>query len=153
MLDGRYEVFACKGKGVFSTVLRARDLHKQISSLTGAPAAAVAGGALAPGTEHPEVAIKVGCVFTLGIFKRVRTCSMYSYLPLWWLPSLCMGTMSAQWRGMTMTHLLTTRTRASSAGPGHNHIRCSSLDCWNPIDGNIRSGQAALNVITAWPRG
>lgn len=25
VLDGRYEVFACKGKGVFSTVLRARD--------------------------------------------------------------------------------------------------------------------------------
>jgi len=25
-MDGRYELFACKGKGVFSTVLRARDL-------------------------------------------------------------------------------------------------------------------------------
>jgi hypothetical protein len=28
VLDARYEVFACKGKGVFSTVLRARDLPK-----------------------------------------------------------------------------------------------------------------------------
>jgi hypothetical protein len=25
-MDGRYELFACKGKGVFSTVLRGRDL-------------------------------------------------------------------------------------------------------------------------------
>lgn len=25
-MDGRYELFACKGKGVFSTVLRARDM-------------------------------------------------------------------------------------------------------------------------------
>jgi hypothetical protein len=28
-------VFACKGKGVFSTVLRARDLARQVSSATG----------------------------------------------------------------------------------------------------------------------
>jgi hypothetical protein len=26
MMDNRYELFACKGKGVFSTVLRARDM-------------------------------------------------------------------------------------------------------------------------------
>lgn len=70
VLDGRYEVFACKGKGVFSTVLRARDLHRQISSLTGAQAAAaLAGGPLAPGTEHPEVAIKVGASLLCDSYK------------------------------------------------------------------------------------
>jgi len=47
MLDGRYEVFACKGKGVFSTVLRARDKLRLLPNpLTGAE-------------EFAEVAIKV----------------------------------------------------------------------------------------------
>lgn len=48
MLDNRYEVFACKGKGVFSTVLRARDKLRLVPHpLTGAE-------------EYAEVAIKVG---------------------------------------------------------------------------------------------
>lgn len=76
MLDGRYEVFACKGKGVFSTVLRARDLQRQISSTTGAPLLGVGPGPLAPGAEHPEVAIKVrgegsGVFRALGLGCRV----------------------------------------------------------------------------------
>jgi serine/threonine-protein kinase PRP4 len=63
VLDARYEVFACKGKGVFSTVLRARDLARQVSSTTGQLLPGVGPGPLAPGAEHPEVAIKVGsCV-------------------------------------------------------------------------------------------
>ena len=28
-MDGRYEVFASNGKGVFSSVVRARDLHRR----------------------------------------------------------------------------------------------------------------------------
>eukprot|EP00879_Flechtneria_rotunda_P014246 GHRR01014883.1.p1 GENE.GHRR01014883.1~~GHRR01014883.1.p1 ORF type:complete len:921 (+),score=358.42 GHRR01014883.1:205-2967(+) len=61
VLDGRYEVFACKGKGVFSTVLRARDLLHPVS--TAAPAtlgqasSRVQSGAGA--AEYAEVAIKV----------------------------------------------------------------------------------------------
>ncbi|GMH38518.1 hypothetical protein BSKO_06402 [Bryopsis sp. KO-2023] len=42
ILDKRYEVFASKGKGVFSTVLRARDKGRRN-----------------PDNEHPEVAIKM----------------------------------------------------------------------------------------------
>ena len=42
VMNERYEVFATHGKGVFSTVLRARDK-----------------GAVLPGGQHPEVAIKV----------------------------------------------------------------------------------------------
>lgn len=42
ILDNRYEVFASKGKGVFSTVLRARDKGRRN-----------------PDNEHPEVAIKM----------------------------------------------------------------------------------------------
>jgi hypothetical protein len=60
VLDARYEVFACKGKGVFSTVLRARDLARQVSTATGQLLPGVGPGPLAPGAEHPEVAIKVG---------------------------------------------------------------------------------------------
>eukprot|EP00882_Tetradesmus_deserticola_P010991 GHRQ01011625.1.p1 GENE.GHRQ01011625.1~~GHRQ01011625.1.p1 ORF type:complete len:460 (+),score=260.92 GHRQ01011625.1:181-1380(+) len=59
LLDARYEVFACKGKGVFSTVLRARDLARQVSSTTGQLLPGVGPGPLAAGAEHPEVAIKV----------------------------------------------------------------------------------------------
>jgi serine/threonine-protein kinase PRP4 len=44
ILDKRYEVFACKGKGVFSTVLRARD---QLRADPNDP------------TQHAEVAIKM----------------------------------------------------------------------------------------------
>jgi hypothetical protein len=61
VLDARYEVFACKGKGVFSTVLRARDLARQVISATGQLLPGVGAGPLAPGAEHPEVAIKVSC--------------------------------------------------------------------------------------------
>lgn len=50
-MDSRYEVFASKGKGVFSTVLRARDLLR-----TATPA--VEGGGGEHG-EHAEVAIKM----------------------------------------------------------------------------------------------
>lgn len=47
VLDNRYEVFACKGKGVFSTVLRARDKLKLVPNpVTGIE-------------EFAEVAIKV----------------------------------------------------------------------------------------------
>jgi hypothetical protein len=47
VLDNRYEVFACKGKGVFSTVLRARDKLKLVPNpITGVE-------------EFAEVAIKV----------------------------------------------------------------------------------------------
>jgi serine/threonine-protein kinase PRP4 len=42
VMDGRYEVFALKGKGVFSTVLRARDLTRREED-----------------NSHPEVAIKM----------------------------------------------------------------------------------------------
>lgn len=55
VLDGRYEVFASKGKGVFSTVLRARDLARLVNIVTGQTVAAGT-----PDSEHPEVAIKVG---------------------------------------------------------------------------------------------
>ena len=47
VMDGRYEVFATHGKGVFSTVLRARD--------RGAPSIDPA----APPGAVPEVAVKV----------------------------------------------------------------------------------------------
>ena len=46
VMDGRYEVFATHGKGVFSTVLRARD--------RGAPS-----DPAAPPGAVPEVAVKV----------------------------------------------------------------------------------------------
>ena len=49
-MNDRYEVFATHGKGVFSTVLRARDL-KPVDE-KGKPLAVV-------GTAYPEVAIKV----------------------------------------------------------------------------------------------
>lgn len=45
MMDERYEVFDTLGKGVFSTVLRARDTaHKTALG------------------KHPEVAVKVGLI-------------------------------------------------------------------------------------------
>ncbi|CAG9466171.1 unnamed protein product [Pedinophyceae sp. YPF-701] len=50
-LDGRYEVFASHGRGVFGSVLRARDLH--------APSQVVAAPGGAAVEEKPEVAIKV----------------------------------------------------------------------------------------------
>jgi hypothetical protein len=54
VMDSRYEVYASVGKGVFGTVLRARDLLRQ------EPAAAAAGaGAGAGAGHHPEVAIKM----------------------------------------------------------------------------------------------
>jgi len=51
--DGRYEVFATHGKGVFSTVLRARDLASAIGNGTTAAGAAAAGMA-ANVEEKPE---------------------------------------------------------------------------------------------------
>lgn len=51
--DGRYEVFATHGKGVFSTVLRARDLASAIGNGTTAAGAAAAGVA-ANVEEKPE---------------------------------------------------------------------------------------------------
>ena len=50
-MNDRYEVFATHGKGVFSTVLRARDTKP--TDEQGRPLK------LAPGTPVPEVAIKV----------------------------------------------------------------------------------------------
>ena len=50
LLNERYEVFATHGKGVFSTVLRARDLHPVTPK--GEPIPVI-------GTNFPEVAIKV----------------------------------------------------------------------------------------------
>lgn len=59
MLDGRYEVFAAKGKGVFSTVLRARDTRAALQPATGQLLVLQRGAALQEGWVHPEVAIKV----------------------------------------------------------------------------------------------
>eukprot|EP00798_Chlamydomonas_sp_ICE-L_P025594 gene25594-11247_t len=42
MMDGRYELFASSGKGVFSSVVRARDMHRKDER-----------------SQHPEVAIKL----------------------------------------------------------------------------------------------
>lgn len=53
MLDNRYEVFACKGKGVFSTVLRARDKLKLVPN----PVIGI--------EEFAEVAIKVSTLYGL----------------------------------------------------------------------------------------
>ena len=50
MLNDRYEVFATHGKGVFSTVLRARDLKPVTPK--GEPIPVI-------GSNYPEVAIKV----------------------------------------------------------------------------------------------
>lgn len=54
--DGRYEVFATHGKGVFSTVLRARDLASESGS---GAACANANGTAGESTSFSEVAIKV----------------------------------------------------------------------------------------------
>lgn len=59
LLDGRYEVFACKGKGVFSTVLRARDKLRLLPNpLTGAE-------------EFAEVAIKVRITTRIDVHVHV----------------------------------------------------------------------------------
>jgi hypothetical protein len=63
-MDGRYEVFATHGKGVFSTVLRARD--------RGAPDAA-------PG-RCPEVAVKV--IRANDIMYKARRLPRFSGPPL-----------------------------------------------------------------------
>ena len=60
--DGRYEVFATHGKGVFSTVLRARDLASSAgrgAAATGNGSGAVGGRGGGGEEEVPEVAIKV----------------------------------------------------------------------------------------------
>lgn len=58
MMDGRYEVFASNGKGVFSVVVRARDMARKDE-----------GGA------HPEVAIKlIRANETMAKAAQVRAC-------------------------------------------------------------------------------
>jgi hypothetical protein len=53
ILDRRYEVFAGSGQGVFSNVVRARDLAKKEAGGGASGTAAAAVG------NHPEVAIKL----------------------------------------------------------------------------------------------
>ncbi len=58
-MDKRYEVFACHGKGVFSIVVRARDISKKDEA-----------------GQHPEVAIKLirANEVRAHVCARVRVC-------------------------------------------------------------------------------